>query len=107
MIIPSFEFLRLRHKKTEAYNANINLKQGDSISMYTISYPNLERELTLYFNSKFPFEIEKWEETNSLNNTNDTLRLKTVATRLKSIKTPYWQQNSEKFAPLRDTLQLN
>jgi len=105
-IIPSFEYLRLRHKPTTAYEASVSLKQGDSISIYTINYPVLERELTLYFKSKFPFDIEKWEETNGSTNTSDTLRLKTTAIKIKTLKTAYWQQNSEKFAYLRDSLKI-
>lgn len=104
-IIPSFESIRLRHKKVAAYPAIVSLKQGDSISTYEIKYPGLERDLIVYFNSNFPFEIEKWEETNAGWN-NDTTKLKTTATRMKRIKSAYWSKNDNKDVILRDSLNL-
>lgn len=105
MIVPSFEYLRLRHKEIKQHNAFASLKQGDSITIYTLNYPDLQRQLTLYFNSNFPYEIEKWEETNAVDQ-NDTLRLKTTAAKLKRLKTDYWKKNSNAFAYLRDSLGL-
>lgn len=104
-IIPSFEYLRLRHKETKAYKASASIKQGDSISKYTLNYPELERELTLSFHSKFPYEIEKWEEINAANK-KDTLRLKTTATKIKRIQSSYWKENRNEFNHLRDSLGL-
>ncbi|MDT0555007.1 septum formation inhibitor Maf [Patiriisocius hiemis] len=103
MMIPSFESIRLRHKEIKAYTAFANLKQGDSISSYSLNYPNLQRELKIYFQSEFPYQIEKWEEINGANNTES---LKTTATRLKTIKTAYWRQNNNKDVVLRDSLGL-
>lgn len=106
MIIPSFEYLRLRHKEIRDHNAFASLKQGDSITIYTLNYPDLQRQLMLFFNSTFPYEIEKWEEVNAADQ-NDTLRLKTTATKLKRIKSAYWSKNENKYLYLRDSLQLN
>ena len=106
MLIPSFEYIRLRHKDTQAYPANTNLKQGDSLSMYSIMYPELERELVIYFKSTFPYEIEKWEETNGTQPA-DSTRLKTTAHKMKRIHIDYWNKNKTTDAGLRDTLQLN
>ena len=105
MIIPSFEYLRLRHKEIREHNAFASLKQGDSITIYTLNYPDLQRQLMLFFNSTFPYEIEKWEEVNAADQ-NDTLRLKTTATKLKRIKSDYWTKNRNENLNLRDTLQL-
>ncbi|AFL82423.1 hypothetical protein Aeqsu_2984 [Aequorivita sublithincola DSM 14238] len=105
MVIPSFEYLRLKHKETKEYNASAALKQGDSISSYTLIYPDLQRQLTLYFHSNFPYEIEKWEEVNA-SNQNDTLRLKTTAIRLKRMRIDYWSKNQNEFKHLRDSLEL-
>jgi len=104
-VIPSFEYLRLVHKKIKPYSAYINLKQGDSLTMYTIHYKELSRELTLYFNSSFPYEIEKWEETN-IENPTDTLRLKTTAIKMKRIRLHYWQHNHTNDTIDRDPLML-
>ncbi len=105
-VIPSFEFISLRHKEIKAYPAFASLKQGDSISSFSLNYPDLKRELILYFNSKFPYEIEKWEETNASSKA-DTLQLKTTATKIKSIRTAYWEQNRNEDSHLRDSLNLN
>ncbi|QQX76378.1 MULTISPECIES: septum formation inhibitor Maf [Aequorivita] len=105
MIIPSFEYLRLRHKEIKEHNAFASLKQGDSITIYTLNYPDLQRQLMLFFNSTFPYEIEKWEEINAADQ-NDTLRLKTTATKLKRIKSDYWKKNANAHLNLRDSLQL-
>jgi len=101
--IPSFEYLRLRHKPITTYKADALLKKRDSISIYQIKYPDIKRELTIYFKSQFPFEIEKWEET-----TGDIASsgLKTTATRLKRLQTAYWQKNSNSDGFLRDSLGL-
>ncbi len=106
MIIPSFEYSRLRHKAIEAHAAFASLKQGDSMTIYTLNYPNLQRELVLYFQSSFPYEIEKWEETNAPH-PNDTLNLKTTAIKMKSIRSAYWSQNANIYSELRDSLKLN
>ena len=105
MIIPSFEYLRLRHKEIKEHNAFASLKQGDSITIYTLNYPDLQRQIMLFFNSTFPYEIEKWEEVNAADQ-NDTLRLKTTATKLKRIKSDYWTKNANAHLNLRDSLHL-
>jgi len=104
-IIPSMESLRLRHKKVAAYDAVASLKQGDSLTTYEVRYPGLERDLVIYFNSTFPFEIEKWEETNS-GWGNKEERLKTSATRMKRLKSAYWTKNNNSDEYLRKELGL-
>lgn len=103
MIIPSFEYVRLRHKEIKQHNAFASLKQGDSITIYTLNYADIQRQLMIFFHSTFPYEIEKWEEVNAADQ-NDTLRLKTTAVKLKRIKTAYWNDNSNESAHLRDSL---
>ena len=104
-IIPSFEYIRFNHIEIRAHNAYANLKQGDSITIYTLNYPDLQRQLKLFFRNRFPYEIEKWEEVNA-SKQNDTLRLLTTGTKIKRMKTDYWNKNQNEFAPLRDSLGL-
>lgn len=94
-IIPSIEYVRLKHKKLKAYNASAELKNDN----YTISYPELNRTLSINFTKTFPYTIESWEET--ING------LTTKATKLKTIKSSYWSKNSNKDETLRKTLQLD
>ncbi len=104
-VIPSFEYLRLYHKEVKQYNAFASIKQGDSITTYTLNYKDLQRQLIVYFNSVFPYEIEKWEEVNSANQ-NDTLNLKTTAVKIKRMRRAYWNENKNKHSFLQDSLGL-
>lgn len=106
-VIPAFEYLRLHHKEIKAYPAMLSLKQGDSLSSFKVVYPELQRDLVIYFSSDFPYEIEKWEETARSGFGEDAKTLTTTATKLKRIKTAYWQQNQTKHEVLRDSLGLN
>ena len=98
-IIPSFEYLRLKHGALKAYEAETSLSQGT----YRIKYPELQRELAIHFNPEFPYEIISWEETFPDNGK----MLTTKATQLKTLKTAYWHENSNQFEVLRDTLKIN
>lgn len=102
-IIPSFEFTRLRHIPIKAYKAVASLKSNT----YNIAYPELNRTLTILFNPNFPHDILEWEESFNSGFGNNTNILTTKATKLKTIKTPYWQKNSNDDEILRETLQLN
>ena len=97
--IPSFEYANLTHKEVKAYNAMAGVFKGDKTSDYFISYPQLQRKLTITFNNEFPHTIEKWEETNPNGQV-------TTATIIKRIQSPYWSKNTNKFSVLRDSLGL-
>ena len=64
-----------------------------------LSIEKLNKTLTINFENNFPFTITSWEETID--------GLTTKATKLKTINTAYWSQNSNKDLPLRKTLQLD
>ena len=102
-IIPSLEYTRLKHKTIKAYKANATLN-GDT---YSIDYPELNRNLMITFNPQFPYEIVNWKETFKSGFGSKSQTLTTKATKLKTIKSPYWQKNQIKDEILRDTLQLN
>ncbi|WP_299247165.1 septum formation inhibitor Maf [uncultured Lacinutrix sp.] len=93
-IIPSLEFLRLKHDPLKAYEASATLSTGN----YTLNYSSLKRKLSINFNPEFPYEILDWEE-----NINGDI---TKATRLKTIKSAYWSKKSKKDEVLRETLLL-
>ena len=97
-IVPALEFIRMKHLALKPYKANAKLNNNS----YTIVYEELNRTLTINFNPTFPFDISSWEET--FNSGGKILTSK--ATRLKTIKTPYWQKNSNAYEVLRDTLRL-
>ena len=101
-IIPALEFHRLRHVPIKAYEATATLQAN----IYTINYPELNRTLAITFNPEFPYEILGWEETSKSGFGNSTTTLTTKATKLNTIKSAYWQKNSNKDEVLRDLLQL-
>ncbi|MFD2724635.1 septum formation inhibitor Maf [Hyunsoonleella rubra] len=101
-VIPSFEFTRLRHAQIKAYPATATLNKGS----YKLSYPELNRTLTINFNPVFPYDIISWEETFKSGFGPNAKTLTTKATKLKTIKSAYWQKNHNKDEVLRDTLQL-
>ena len=105
-IIPSLEFTRLRHKELKAYEATAELSTVNGVSSYTITYPELERSLSINFTTDFPHSIESWTETFKSGFGPKAKQMTTKATRLKSIKTAYWGQNSNEDLVLRDSLGL-
>ncbi|WP_378187745.1 septum formation inhibitor Maf [Aquimarina sp. W85] len=104
-IVPSFEYCRLFHKEIKAYTATTHLKQEDSLTTYTLSYPELKRSLSITFDTKFPHQIDSWTEHYSLDDS--PTKLVTSAKRIKTIKSDYWSKNSTQYNGLRDTLKLN
>lgn len=101
-IIPSFEYLRLKHITAKAYSANASLENG----IYIVSYPELNRTLKIIFNSSFPYDILGWEETSLSGFGPSAKSLTTKATKLKSIKSAYWRKNNNADEGLRETLKL-
>lgn len=101
-IIPSFEYLRLLHIPFKAYSATAILTDN----FYRLSYPDLNRKLTINFNSEFPYIIEGWEESFISGFGNKAKELTTKATRMETIKSDYWNKNSNSDDILRQTLQL-
>lgn len=102
-MFPSLEYFRLSHKKFKAYKAVAEFFQDEDLSVYQISYPELKRELRIYYEPFFPYRIEKWEESTESNGE----KMLTTATKMEEIKSAYWNENSNKDLPLRDKLNLN
>ncbi len=102
-MIPAFEFIRLAHIEINAYRAMAEFYQDGTLSVYQLSYPELNRELRIYYEPNFPFKIEKWVEITESNGK----ELVTTATKMSEIKSAYWNKNSNKDLPLRDKLNLD
>ncbi|WP_298761682.1 septum formation inhibitor Maf [uncultured Psychroserpens sp.] len=101
-VIPSLEYVRLKHIELKAYNATAELKNG----VYSISYPELNRTLAINFNAQFPYDVLGWEETYKDGYGINAKTLTTTATKLKTIKSPYWSKNSNTDSDLRKDLSL-
>lgn len=102
-MIPSFEYIRLDHTEIKSYQAMAEFYQEKELSVYKITYPELKRELKIYYHNSFPFSIEKWEETTEKKGKKRI----TTATKMTEIKSAYWTKNSNNHLHLRDTLNLN
>ncbi len=105
-IIPSLEYCRLKHKEIKAYDAKATLQKDANYNTYTIEYPKLNRNISITFTASFPYEIESWTETFKSGFGSNAKELVTKATKLKSIKSPYWGKNSNKDEVLRKELGL-
>ena len=106
-MIPSFEYLRLKHEETRAYNANAEYYTIEDLNVYRLEYPELRRELKIYFSRSFPYRIEKWEETYPFGSGKNSELLTTKAEKKERILEDYWNKNSNKNLPLRRKLELN
>lgn len=105
-MIPSLEYVRLAHKELKAYNTITTLTKMDGMNTYKITYPSLERTLEIKFNLAFPYAIHSWSETFKSGFGNKAKTMTSKATKIKTIKTPYWRQNGSNDISLRDTLGL-
>jgi len=105
-IIPSMEYIRLSHKEFKSYSAEITLSEKEGLKTYQVRYPELERTLKINFNSAFPHRIETWSDSFKSGFESKAKIMTSTATRIKTLNTPYWRQNSNSFLPLRDTLGL-
>ena len=109
-MVPSMEFLRLKHHDFKPYTCKANLflqvpdkEAGDEFYSYELTYPELKRKLVVRCESRFPFKILGWEETWNLGTSEEQ---KTWATLKKTIKSPYWEKNGQNEKALRDSLGL-
>lgn len=105
-IIPSLAFSRLKHVAIKPYNATASLEVTDTIATYAIVYKDLVRSLKIFFEPNFPYTITGWEETYKSGFASNAKLLTSTATKIKTIKLPYWQKNATSHVSLRDTLGL-
>ena len=105
-IIPSLEHVRLSHTELKIYSAVASLETKNGITTYTLNYPDLERTLTINFSENFPHIIENWTDSYKSGFGAKARVLTSTATKIKTLKTPYWSQNRNKHLPLRDSLGL-
>jgi hypothetical protein len=105
-IIPSLEYFRTKHQDMKALPAQASLTKSNGISSYVIDYGKDVRKLKINFTTAFPYTIESWKEEIKSGYGANAKTLTSTGKKIKSIKTPYWRQNSNKFISLRDSLGL-
>ena len=100
-LLPSLEYLRMNHKPIKFYEAVLDLKNNDTLNMYSIFYPELKRKLSIYFEPNHPYQILKWNEYDLENE-----KIISSAVLEKMIKLPYWELNKIGDEHFRDSLNL-
>ena len=105
-MIPSFEYLRTGHKPAQAYSAQASKTENQGIITYTITYPVLNRSLSIDYTEDFPYSIEGWTETFKSGFGPNAKILTSKATKKKVIKSQYWRQNTTEEEGLRAELDL-
>ena len=102
-IIPGLYYTRLEQHEFKTEKANATLKTAKKIAIYTLNYPERKRTLAITFNSTFPHEIIKWEETYA-DKRAPTKRLTTTAVLDQAKNIDYWNYNGEKHKSIRKEL---
>jgi len=95
-LLPAFEYLRLKHKPIQLYQAITVLERFEKTNTYHINYPKLNRQLSISFENNSPFKILGWEERD--------LNQITQAKIKKMVKLPYWELNRLGDERFRDSL---
>jgi len=102
--IPSFFYLRLKHKEIKSYRCEISKKQMENgLAVIALNYPALNRMLSIIYETSFPYNINSWEEIYE-----DGAEGKSITTgrKIKTLKSAYWQKNGVKDSVLRKQLGL-
>lgn len=102
-IIPGTFHLRLKHVEAGSKTAKASLEELKKSDFSTTAHHRYQleyddRSIRIYFEKNFPFQILGWEET--------ARGLTTKAIKKESLKSPYWQKNSNADRELRKQLGL-
>lgn len=113
-IIPSQLFIRFQHIEMKPESATANLTKSvlqnfsaDSIFVYTINYQSIDRKLTLYTESKFPYDLLGFEETHPDGFGEKRKTLTTTGKRTHHVMLDYWGKNSVADSAYLKLLGLN
>ena len=106
-VIPSFFYLRLKHKETQAYFCDAKITEDKTTSTYEMNYVGLKRKVSITFENEFPYKILGWTESYPDGWAADSPMLTTEASVLNTIQSDYWNKNSVEDSELRKELRLN
>jgi len=112
-IIPSATYLRLMHKPLQATQATGKLTgskqkslEGNALLKYEIIYHNIDRKIVFFFEQKFPYRIQEWQETYRPLKYFGQQALTTRAVRTHTLMIDYWNKNKQKDRKLLKKLGL-
>ena len=101
-VIPGLFFTRLHHVDLERRAAVGEKAQTDSSYVYTLSFLEDERKLSISYEKRFPYKILGWRETWK----ESGATMETTANLDEALYTDYWTKNKNEFLYLRDSLNL-
>jgi hypothetical protein len=108
---PSTTYCRLNHLPFSQQQVEAELRDHDGehferpgLREYHVDFKEIGRKLSIVFEPESPYRIVGWTETYP--SLLDGMERKTIAKRMKTVKTPYWEQNHREDRTLRDTLEL-
>lgn len=106
-VVPSMEYMRLKHVPIQAYRATLTLSEPAELRTYTLVYPELNRTLEIHFQGSFPYRIEGWTETYPGGFGAGSPTISSTARRKNTLLTSYWRKNANTDVSLRDSLGLS
>ncbi|MCP4267688.1 MAG: septum formation inhibitor Maf [Candidatus Brocadiaceae bacterium] len=85
-----------------------NFEDGDRglVFQYTVTYPSLNRTLSIRFNKNFPYDILSWSESYQSGTGGNMKMLTTKAHRTHAVMIDYWNKNKPTDIELREMLGL-
>ncbi len=101
-VIPSTEYLRLKHIETKAYPATASIRTMEDGYVYSIRYADLNRIIAFKTEKEFPYKILSWMERYN----DGGSPMVSTGTHIKTIKSAYWNKNSNADEALRKELGL-
>jgi hypothetical protein len=106
-VIPAFSIMRFLHKEFKAYECQIDKKIANETIVYSLNYPELKRNLSITFESKFPNRVLSWEESYPDGFEKNPKILTSTGKLIKTIKTDYWNKHSNNDSVWRQKLGLD
>ncbi len=103
-LLPSVRYLQLMHKPHEAVDALAKREAQGDTTIYAITFPMLERDMTIKYATKEPHTIFGWSETRMDGHGTNAQKLTSIAILTHQVMEPYWGLNSNADDSLRSSL---
>lgn len=106
-VIPSFSYLRMMHVEPKAYECEMKITETEvENSTLWMYYKELDRSLSITYQTEFPHQIIRWQETYLDGFGANKQKLTTVGERITTIRSAYWTKNKNSDQYLRKELGL-
>lgn len=103
---PTMMYARLMHIPYRPYACEAKLSKKDNTVVYSLHYPELDRTVSITYETAHPHAIVSWSETYYDGFGTSRKKLTTTATKMKTVLTDYWNKHSVSDAAYRDSLNL-